>query len=142
MSERDPPIEALFWEIHAEIEDAARAVLSGIGSNHAPVRLAYPPNEELTAEELDSLRSLQLNSAQRSGLRKLVADAASRPSFRAFCLIDGVGDPEQYPIGEWLGLRICKAEEDDPQEEMLHDAFFETWWAWKSSAKQMRMKRQ
>ena len=142
MSERDPTIEALLWETHAEIEDAARVVLSSIGSGQGSPGVSYPPNGELTAEEREALHGLQLDSVQRSGLRKLITDAASRPFFRVFCLIDGVGDPEQHPMDEWLGLRIRKAEVDDPQGEMLHDAFFESWWAWKSSAKQMRVKRQ
>jgi hypothetical protein len=37
MSGRDETIDALLWEIHAQIEDAARSALSGIGSALSPL---------------------------------------------------------------------------------------------------------
>jgi hypothetical protein len=67
MSGRDETIDALFWGIHAQIEDAARSALSGIGSALSPLGITYPPDEKLTDVEREALHHLQLSPEQRSG---------------------------------------------------------------------------
>lgn len=119
---------AFFNEIHKGIEHiaakTARELRAGI------IELAYPPNAGLSESEQTEITSFPINDDLESALRKIVANAASAPLFDLFCLLDGVADPEAYE-GEWVGFELMKPSDDEEQAEMLHDAFFETYWGWR-----------
>jgi hypothetical protein len=125
---------ALLVEIHRSIEDSAASAMQSVGASDATPQVTYPPNGELTAAESEALRALRLSDAARSGLLKLMKDAAAYPFFHFFSLLDGVADPPEAVNGErvfediWHGLTWVTKTED---EEMLHDAFYESYWAFK-----------
>jgi hypothetical protein len=124
----DAQREALLVEVHRAIEEAATQaaeVIAGIG---AVQDLDYPPNGGLTETEASSLRAGARGVEAVAALRKIVADAAATPLFKLFALIDGVADPEHWD-GEWSPIELSDAAEDADQP-MLHDALFESYWAW------------
>lgn len=112
---------ALFHELHRTIEESAthavRKLMEGVPE------LTYPPNNGFESDELQALESLPRTSALESALRKIVADAAASPLFHLMSLADGVADfPELKDIrkGDQLAVEI-----------MLHDGFYESYWAWR-----------
>lgn len=97
------------------------AISSWAAEVRAGVRLGYPPSDEgrLTHEETAALDSLQLSSAARSALRKIVRAAASAPLFHLFCLLDGL--PIRLTrVAEWPTINLQAAVRDRP---MMHDDF-------------------
>jgi hypothetical protein len=128
-------LNALLAEIHRSIEESAAAALQSIGDHNTAPRVSYPPNAELTPAESEALQGLRLSVAARSGLLKLVKDATAYPFFHFFSLLDGVVDPPQVFNGErvfgeaWYGLSL--APKGEQHEEMLHDEFYESYWAYK-----------
>lgn len=127
-------LTALLVEIHQSIEESSRSVLESIGDPGATPEVHYPPNGELTVAEQEALRSLHLSEFARSGLAKLVKDAAASSFFRFFTLVDGVADPPMFLNGErvfenvWLGVSLVPKIKG---EDMLHDEFYESFWAYK-----------
>src|SRR5205823_11394396 len=125
--------KALFLEIHRAIESNATYVAGKLSAAQPP-GLCYPPNGGFTDAEQRALRQLPAGKDLESALRKVIASAAYGPLFRLFCLLDGVGDPQDYD-GVWLGAVIEPVPDDDeePEEEqpMLHDALCETYWDWR-----------
>jgi hypothetical protein len=114
--------EALLWEMHraiARATDDAVAALQG----HA-FRPAYPPGVEVSTAETVAIRNLSSSPDVRAALAKIVADAAAQPLFQLFALIDGVADPKNWS-GPWFGATIA-LREDDQDQAMWHDDFFET----------------
>ena len=128
-------LTALLTEIHSSIEESATAALQSVGDQNATPRVLYPPNAELTVAEREALQALRLSDAARSGLLKLVKDAAAYPFFHFFSLMDGVADPPQVQNGErvyekvWYGVSLVPKVEE--HAEMLHDEFYESYWAYK-----------
>jgi hypothetical protein len=125
---------ALLVEIHRSIEESAASAVQRIGDPEVTPQVNYPPNGELTAAEREALHTLRLTDAARSGLLKLVKDAAAYPFFHFFSLLDGVADPPETFDDErvyekvWQGLSLVPKTED---EEMLHDDFFESYWSYR-----------
>lgn len=130
----DPKVvQALLVEVHHAIAESAATTVERLGDPSARQSVIYPPNGELTLAEVEALKGLRLSAAARTGLRKVIADAAAHPFFHLFCLMDGVADPPQVLNGEqvfdraWTGVSLSP--KSDEHEDMLHDAFYETYWA-------------
>jgi elongation factor P hydroxylase len=119
-----PIRQALFFEIHRSIEEAANACVAGMLSPDE-FTLGYPPNGELTPADRAALRKLAVSPEARAALEKLVVDACGYPFFHLFAVMDGVTEPET-DVGEWSGVTLETKREDD--EDMLHDEFLESCW--------------
>ena len=122
--------DALLNEMHKAI-DAATTNALGIIENRG-IEPAYPPGVELSAAELSALANITSSTELHSAFRKVLRDAASRPLFQLFALLDGVADPSQWE-GLWLGADIIERA-DDSDREMWHDDFFESYWQYDKSA--------
>lgn len=95
--------------------------------------VTYPPSDgtaQLSPDEHAALAELDLGPAARAGIRKLVADAAASAVFQFLCVLDGVGEPEVAAVDNWLGASIQPP--GDEEAEMLHDAFFESYWRYRA----------
>jgi|SRR5262245_47178257 len=131
-------VQTLLLEVHRCIDVAAEESVAKLGTQRrqpAPAEgqhdpealLVYPPDIHLSPEEDHALRSIQLSTAERSAIRKLIADGCSRAFFDFFNLVDATGDPEVKPPREtWLGAWLV-APKDDRDRELLHDGFFESY---------------
>lgn len=116
-------LDALFREVHRAIRESAQSAVDQLKAKSP--KLSYPPNVELTAAERDALAALNLSPAMCSALTKVIADAAAYPLFDLFCLIDGVGDPAD--ARGWQGVHLGEGMREP--EPMLHDEFYESYWA-------------
>jgi hypothetical protein len=87
----DEQFAALMAEVHTAIDEAAQGALGALGAHGRP-DLIYPPGVKLTDEERAALAVVEPSSA----LRKVIADAAAKPMFRLFALLDGLGDPHDF----------------------------------------------
>jgi hypothetical protein len=125
-------LKSLLVEVHHAIAESATTTVDALGDPSARQSVTYPPNEEFTLAEVEALKGLRLSDAARTGLRKVIADAAAYPFFHFFSLLDGVVDPplilngEQMFDGVWTGVAIRP--KSGEHEEMLHDAFYDTYW--------------
>jgi hypothetical protein len=117
--------QALFFEIHRSIEEAARSCVAGMLAPDE-VTPEYPPNAELTQAERAALRTLTVSPEARAALEKLAADACGSTFFHLFAVMDGVTDPDAG-AGHWPGVTLEAKQEDDEDEEMLHDEFLESY---------------
>ena len=112
---------ALFNELHCSIErtatSAVKELMSGVPD------LIYPPNHGLLQDEESALASIAKGPAMERALRKLIASAAATPIFDLLCLADGVSDVP--------ALGDIKATDLTATELMLHDGFYESYWAWR-----------
>jgi hypothetical protein len=113
--------QALFHEIHRSIEEAATATVERISAGE--FTLTYPPNHGFSSDELAALELIPITPAMTSALRKLFANAAAYPVFHLFSLADGVADP---PV-----LSDVQKSDHIAAELMLHDGFYESYWAWR-----------
>ena len=114
-------LHALFHEMHRTIEETATVAAKNLMRGASD--LTYPPNCGLSDEENSALQSLNKTSVMESALRKVIADAAAYPIFHLLSIADGVADPPD----------IDEATEGDQTavETMLHDGFYESYWAWR-----------
>ena len=126
---------AILVEAHAAIKNSATAAVTALGIPDEEFAVRYPPNESLTSAERDALRNLRLSDEARSGLLKVIRDCSSQAFFHFFSIMDGVTDPPQF-LNErkifdkvWVGVALKPKGEE--HEEMLHDAFYETYWDFK-----------
>jgi hypothetical protein len=96
--------------------------------------VSYPPAQspggELSQAEHEALASMSLTPEARSGMEKLISDAAATALFHFFCLVDGVGDPEFVEVHNWFGAAIGRK---GPRKHypMLHDEFGELYWRYR-----------
>ena len=97
----DEQFAALMTEIHAAIEEAAGEAVAALGPDGKPDPI-YPPDVALTEDERAALAAVEPSGA----LRKLIADAAAKPMFRLFALLDGLADPADmddfWPVWEFV----------------------------------------
>ena len=97
----------------------------------AAALVSYPPSDgksaPLSRDEHEALARMQLSPAARTALEKLFADATAEVIFGLLCMVDGVGDPEVAPVKNWVGADLA-ARRSHEDREMLHDAFFESYW--------------
>ena len=120
---------ALLVDIHRVVEKATDSAIRQMKDGSAD--LVYPPGIELTGEEAEALRNLQLPDAAYSAIKKIMINMAGISLHDLFALIDGVGDPEGWnESGPWLGVSI--SERGEEHEEMWHDAWFGTYWDYKN----------
>jgi hypothetical protein len=99
-------MRTLLLEAHRCVEGAAGAAVAKIGLPRLRVTAAndlgidpdalliYPPDNILSPQEEDALRSMQLSPVQRSALKKLIADGCATAFFDWFNLLDGTSAPE------------------------------------------------
>ena len=120
---------ALLNEMHKAIDSAATDAL-GIIENRG-IEPAYPPGVELSAAEVSALANIASSPELRSAFGKVLRDAASRPLFQLFALVDGVADPSSWD-GLWLGADIVERT-DESDQEMWHDDFFASYWQYDKS---------
>jgi hypothetical protein len=121
----------LLVELHRQVAAASKDCVAQLTPDQLVADLAYRPGVTLTPDEKVALAALRLNDAARTGLVKLVADAAAAAFVGFFCVMDGVGDPADADAQVWLGVQL--AEPDGKDHEMLHDAFFESYWDYAES---------
>ena len=113
-------------------------------------QISNPPQHSISEEfnltdsELNALKAQQFTPECISGIEKIVYDNLMTAFFQAFCIIDGVGDPDESlmePNEIWLGFKLTDIVyngEDDVEEEFtefLHDEFYSTYEEWKTSQK-------
>jgi hypothetical protein len=122
-------LDALFIEVHRAIEDSARYATNPLVPDGKLPRLTYPPNGGLSDEEREALAGLASRPEVVSGLRKLIADAIASPMFTFLNLLDGTGDPLHLTADDWPGFELIETETG---EQMLHEHFFESYWAWRA----------
>jgi hypothetical protein len=150
--------ETLLLEVHRAIETAAKEAVRKIGRpvgspalsdgatplerSVAAVRaslVVYPPmdstGDQLSSAETAAIVGMSVSSEARSGLEKLVADAAAAAFFRFFCLLDGVADPEVREVDDWFGA-VLAAPPDDEDRPMLHDELFDSYWRYRETSRQ------
>ena len=119
-------LHALMMEVHREIEDHARLAVNALTPSGRLGEMDYPPNGGMTNDERAALSGLASGPAIQSGLRKVVAASLGSFVFRLFNVIDGTGDPLNFP-GDWGSFELVEAE----GKQMLHEHFFETYWDWR-----------
>lgn len=123
--------KALLLDIHGDIELCADNATSIIfrASNES---LTYPPNIELTGEEIQALNNIKYSDSLKSALKKIIADNSAGVVFNLLNNIDGTTDPKRSD--KWTGVRLIDAEENSNNavtENFLHDEFYSTYWDWK-----------
>lgn len=88
---------------------------------------------KLSKEEVNALKKYNFDDAALSAIEKTVRDNIMGAFFRAFALLDAVGDPEIIKVDKtWLGftLRERKFDEEEDNEDFLHDELYEVYWDW------------
>jgi hypothetical protein len=124
---------ALLVDINHDIEEYAEAAVKNIIEDKNFERLTYPPNWGFTDAEKEALAKLGNDEHLKNALRKIIADSASGVIFNLLNSIDGTGDP-RYNQNAWTGVKLVDAKEDknaEPFTDILHDAFYETYWEWR-----------
>ena len=97
--------------------------------------LTYPPNEELTDEEIHELRKIRNNNQLKSALKKLIADNSASVIFSFLNHIDGTTDPK-IGFDDWTGLNLQNLKfNEEGFEEMTHSKFFEIYETWRDMNK-------
>jgi hypothetical protein len=109
----DEQFAALMTDVHREIDQAADEAIAALGAD-GRADLVYPPGMALSDEEQRALAAVEPSPA----LRKLIADAAAKPLFRLFAMLDGIGDPEGID-GDWPVWELVESEEGE--------LFYENW---------------
>jgi hypothetical protein len=112
---------ALFNELHRSVERSAATAVEQLVAGTP--ELTYPPNHGFSADEAAALASIRKTAAMESALRKLIASAAATPVFDLLCLADGVADA--------ASLADVQDADSMAVELMLHDGFYESYWAWR-----------
>ena len=104
----DEVVRTLLLEAHRCVDGAAEAAVEKLGLQRRQptpkqgevdpeALLVYPPNNVLSPEEEQALRSMKLSTVQRSALKKLIADGCAIAFFDFFNLLDATADPEVKP---------------------------------------------
>ncbi|MCZ8540796.1 hypothetical protein [Psychrobacillus psychrodurans] len=122
-------------ELHSIIKE--RSMIGNLISN--PPLDSVLEEFNLTVTELNALKAQQFTPESISGIEKIVRDNLMTTFFEVFCILDGVGDPnESFSLMEpdevWLGLKLTEVEYNEEEEEVtefLHDEFFSTYQEWK-----------
>ena len=112
---------ALFQEMHRAIEETATVTARNLMRGTS--ELTYPPNCGFSPDETSALQSLKNTPAMERAIRKVIADAAAYPIFHLLSIADGVADQPE--------IDGVSAEDKTAVELMLHDGFYESYWAWR-----------
>ncbi|RZK24707.1 MAG: hypothetical protein EOO56_00380 [Hymenobacter sp.] len=119
----------LLVAVHQLIEEQAGACANDVFRGET-VGLDYPPNGGLSTKEVVALQTIQGNALVQAALRKVLASCAAGVVFDLLGIIDGTIDPEH---GDWSGVMLIdRPEEVEEHRQFLHDAFFETYWDWRT----------
>jgi hypothetical protein len=124
----------LLLEINQTIEEYAEYTVKNIVEDKNFESLIYPPNCGLTDLEKIELGKLNNNEHLKNALRKIIADNTAGVIFNALNLLDGTTTPRNLE-DEWTGVKLVDEQLDkntDVFNDKLHDAFFESYWDWKS----------
>lgn len=114
--------------VNRDIETTVEEITEAMAKKRLNNLLSYPPNCGFTPEELKALENIKMDNDLKSALRKILAEACSRPLFSLFNYIDGTGDPGK----DWTSVSFLDKELDTDEEgEFLHDKFFELYWEWR-----------
>lgn len=121
-------------ELHSIIKE--RSMIGNLISN--PPLDSVLEEFNLTVTELNALKAQQFTPESISGIEKIVRDNLMATFFEVFCILDGVGDPNESlmePDEVWLGLKLTEVKYNEEGEEevteFLHDEFFSTYQEWK-----------
>ena len=93
--------------------------------------LSYPPDGDLTDEDIAAIESLQLTDARRSVMTRVIGEACKNAFFHFFCLLDSVADPQLSQLDQWHGARFEYPRNEGP---MLHDELGEAFFAYRERA--------
>jgi hypothetical protein len=120
----------LMLALHQQIEEYAEYTADKLNKGDVENILNYPPNCELTTEEIEALKKIQNDNTLKSGLRKIIANNSSGVIFELLNFIDGTTDPSP-DLGGWTEIAfVDKTDEVEPSNDMLHDEFYSTYWDW------------
>ncbi len=124
---------ALLLDLNQDVEEYAEYSVKNIIEDKNFECLSYPPNGGFTDLEKAELDKLSNNEHLKNALRKVIADNSAGVIFNMLNLFDGTGSPKNY-YDEWTGIKLIDEEAQENEEQfndMLHDAFFETYWEWR-----------
>jgi hypothetical protein len=121
----------LMITLHKKIEEYADKTADCLYNGETSDLIVYPPNGGLTNNELRALKKLENDQDLKTALRKVLADQTGEVVFDLMNIFDGTEDPDEH-LGKWTEIAIVDQSDDiDPNNEMLHDDFFSTYWDWK-----------
>ncbi len=118
--------KAILLDIHQDISDVAEHSVSIIFDANQN-SLTYPPNVELTAEEIAALKTIVPTDFLRSALKKILSDNSAGVIFNLLNNIDGTTDPKNGS-DNWTGVKLVDLNQDEDSANFLHDKFYETYW--------------
>lgn len=122
--------KAILLDIHQDIDEYAEnstSIIFGVNQDS----LAYPPDVNLTAEEIEALKTIIPTDNLKSALKKIIADNSAAVVFNLLNNIDGTTDP-QNSSENWSGVKLIDrdVDSDEDSETFLHDEFYSTYWDW------------
>jgi hypothetical protein len=122
--------KAILLDTHQDINNFADNAVSIIFGNNL-ASLTYPPNVDLTAEEIAALKTIVPSDNLKNALKKILADNSAAVMFNLFNNIDGTTDPKNNS-DNWTGVKLIDLDPDDDEdsENFLHDEFYSTYWDW------------
>ena len=124
---------ALLLDLNQDIEEFADYSVKNIIEDKNFEFLSYPPNSGFTDLEKAELDKLSNNDQLKNALRKVIADCTAGVVFHMLNLLDGTGSPKN-DYDNWSGIKLIDEQAQGNNEEfndMLHDSFFEMYWAWR-----------
>jgi len=130
MTLSDDNTKAILLDIHQDISDYADNAISIIFDGNQG-SLTYPPNVNLTAEEIIALKTIVPSDNLKSALNKILADNSAAVMFNLLNNIDGTTDPKNNS-DNWTGVKLVDLDpnDDEDSEFFLHDEFYSTYWDW------------
>jgi len=117
-------------QVEETAESSAKAIIKGTIADE----ISYPPNGGLSPDEIEVLKKIGEIPNAEPALRKVIANSTATAFFDFFNILDGTGDPD-HEVGAWTWATLLDHPqgEYDPYQFMLHDAFFDAYWAWRKT---------
>lgn len=121
----------LMLELNEEVNKSSEDAICQIRDVKIKKDVVYPPNNELTENEMQALEKISTIPHSDSALKKVIANATALSIFNFLNIIDGTGDPSNK-FGKWTGVALVdlQGDSEDESDLMLHDNFFESYWDW------------
>jgi hypothetical protein len=125
-------LNTLFLQLHKTIEETADRVATSLTNHSVDDIISYPPNGGLNDLEIESLKTIGTDTNLKNGLRKIIADSCATVLANILVLIDDVGDPD-IDTEKWKGIKLVdnSDEVEAPNDLMLHDKLYESYWDWR-----------
>jgi hypothetical protein len=125
-------LNTLFLQLHKTIDETADRVATSLTNHSADDLINYPPNGGLNDLEIESLQTIGTDENLKNGLRKIIADSCATVLVNMLVLIDDVGDPD-IDKEKWKGIKLVDNSEEveAPNDLMLHDKLYESYWDWR-----------